>query len=81
MTISENTPALTAVIFACTGGKFRVRLEDPDALPGERFGYVLDDNGTVIGDACDRIYGGGGFAVHTGPFAGYVPFYQIEFVS
>lgn len=60
--------------------RFRVRLSDPDALPGRRSGYVLDEQNHIIGDASDRIYGGTGFAVHTLPFGGYVPNDQIVFV-
>lgn len=60
--------------------KIRVRLEDAKAEPGRRYGYVIDANDAVIGDASDRIYGGRGFAVHTAPFGGYVPSEQILFV-
>ncbi len=60
--------------------KIRVKLEDPNADSGRRYGYVIDESGNVIGDASDRIYGGRGFAVHTAPFGGYVPADQIVFV-
>lgn len=79
-TINSQTSAGVAVVFACLGGKFRVRLDDPTAKPGSRWGDVLDDSGVRIGDASDYIYGGRGFAVHTRPFGGFVSEDQIEFV-
>lgn len=79
-TINATTDSVSAVVHACMGGKFRVRLEDPKAKPGSRWGDVLDDNGVRIGDASDYIYGGRGFAIHTRPFGGFVSEEQIEFV-
>ncbi len=79
-TISSNTNCVSAMRHAVLGGTFRVRLNE-DRGPGHRWGEVLDDAGNVIGSAQDYTYGGSGFAVHTRPFAGYVPTHQIEFVE
>jgi len=79
-TISKDTNSVIAVWHAVTGGKFRIKLRDRKAKPGQREGSVLDDAGNVIGSASDYIYGGSGFAVHTRPFGGYVAENQIEFV-
>jgi len=72
----------TETVFGIISGslKIRVKLEDPSAESGRRYGYVLDESGNVIGDASDRIYGGTGFAVHTAPFGGFVPTDKIVFV-
>jgi hypothetical protein len=80
-TLDSDTNSLAALLFALGGGKFRVRLEDPNARPGSRRGAVLNDTGESIGEAADGTYDGAGFAVHTKPFAGYVALEQIEFVS
>lgn len=37
--------------------------------------------GKVIGEAQSLTYGGSAFAVHTAPFAGYVPFLACVFVG
>ena len=58
----------------------RVRLID-DRGPGRRSGDVLDDTGKVIGSAHDYPYDGRGYAVHTKPFAGFVPESDIEYVE
>lgn len=79
-TISNSIDSMSAVLFAILGGKFRLQLEDPKALPGQRYAMVLDDEGSVIGNAYDYVYNGNGFAVHTKPFAGHVSLDQIEFV-
>lgn len=79
-TITATTNPVNAVWHSLTGGKFRVKLENKRAVPGRRYGQVLDDNGNQIGDASDYIYGGRGFAVQTRPFGGFVPVEQIEFV-
>lgn len=80
MTINAETNSLEAVVFSIMGGKFRLRLTNPDAEPGKRCAFVLDDNDNVIGHAQDWTYGGSGFAVQTKPFGGYVSEEQIEFV-
>jgi hypothetical protein len=80
MTISKDTPSPAAFMFAVLGGRFRLRLTE-DNGPGRRYAQVLDGKGEIIGDASDFIYNGSGFAVHTAPFAGYVPVEQIEFVT
>lgn len=79
-TINATTDSLTATVHAILGGKFRLRLRNPRARPGQREATVLDDSGEEIGEAYDSTYGGAGFAVHTKPFAGYVALDQIEFV-
>lgn len=79
-TINENTNPVSAVLHAVTGGKFRVRLTT-DEGPGRRDGYVLDDSDNIIGSASDATYNGRGFAVHTKPYAGYVPEEDIIFVQ
>lgn len=79
-TIKSDTSPVQAVMFAVTGGTFRLQLTN-DEGPGHRSGYILDDDGNRIGDASDFIYGGRGFAVHTKPFAGFVSIDQIEFVG
>ena len=81
MTINANTNSVAAVMYSCLGGKFRIKLENNHALPGHRYGAVLDDNGNTIGHAYDYTYHGGGFAVHTDPYAGYVPLTQIDFID
>lgn len=80
ITLQADTDPLTAIMFNLGGGIFRVRLYEPDAVEGRRTGLVLDDKDDVIGTASDYIYGASGFAVHTRPFAGFVPAKQIEFV-
>jgi hypothetical protein len=40
---------------------------------GDRIGNVVNEDGYVICSAHDYIYGRRGYAVHTVPFAGYVP--------
>jgi len=80
-TIDRDTHSVAAVLFAIGGGRFRIRLDDKRARPGQRSGKVLNDAGEVIGSASDYIYGGSGFAVHTRPFGGYVSADQIDFVS
>lgn len=80
MTINENTGSTEAVGHAISGGKFRLRLVE-DNGPGSRHADVLDDNGKCIGGASDYIYQGRGWAVHTKPFAGFVPEEQIEYVT
>ena len=80
-TIDRNTDSLSAVWHAITGGRFRVRLDDPKAPAGKRSGAVLDDRDEVLGTASDYIYGGAGFCVHTRAFGGYVALEQIEFVE
>lgn len=80
-TITSNTHPVDALRHTLLGGKFIVRLSDPEAKPGHRSGYVLDDAGDIIGDASDYIYSGRGYAVHTGPFAGFVPAEDIVIVE
>lgn len=80
-TIKSDTNSFAAVLFAVGGGKFKILLDEPDALPGNRYGKVLDDDANVIGGAYDSIYQGRGFCVHTKPFAGFVGLDQIEFVQ
>jgi hypothetical protein len=80
MTINDKTDALTGIIFSCIGGKFHVKLDDPEAKPGFRFGQVVDDNGNQIGRASDYLYSGRGFAINTAPYAGFVPLDQVQFV-
>lgn len=75
-----NASPVSAVAYAITGGKFRVRLTE-DNGPGRRWGQVLDNDNNVIGEASDYTYRGKGFAVHTKPYAGYVPENQIIFVA
>jgi hypothetical protein len=79
-TITHDTPATVAVVHAVMGGKFRLRLHDPNAEPGRRFADVLNDADEKLGGASDYIYRGTGFAVHTGPYGGYVSLDQVEFV-
>lgn len=74
-TINQETKCVEAVWFAVLGGKFILR-KDGDS---DRFCYVLDDEGNVIGSA-QRIYANG-YAVHTKPYAGYVNDKQIVFVD
>ena len=52
-----------------------------DSEPNARYprGFVLNNDMEVIGDANSYTYGGGAFAVHTAPFAGYVAFRECEF--
>lgn len=78
--LDTKAGAVEQVVQMCTGAKIRVRLSG-DGL-NERYpsGYVLDADGTVIGDANSYTYGGAAFAVHTPAFAGYAPFSQCEFV-
>lgn len=73
--------AVSAIRRSLFGGKYRVQLRDFETIPGRRWGYVLDLDGQIIGDACDRIYHGRGFVVHTENFAGFVPIEHIEFVA
>lgn len=79
-TIDANTDSVSAVWYSLLGGKFLVKLEDPEVTPGSRIGSVVDANGNTIGSAQDYTYAGRGFAVHTKPYAGYVPCEQIVFV-
>jgi hypothetical protein len=74
-TIRDDTNPVCAAYFAVVGGTFRLREAESGA------GYdVLDDDGNVIGAASRSCYGASGFAVHTKPFAGFVPEAQIEYV-
>ncbi len=81
MAVNADTSAVAAVWYSLLGGKFPVRLHDGCREPGHRYGDVLDEAGTTIGSAHDYIYGGRGWAVHTKPFAGYVPDEQIVIVE
>jgi hypothetical protein len=79
-TISNKTNPLDAAMHAIRGGKFRIRLDDPDAPLGSRWGKVLDDDGNIIGEAHDLPYAGRGFTIRTEPYAGFADLDQIEFV-
>lgn len=74
-TISNDTNPVAAVYFAILGGTFRLRRDHRDP----KWAEVLDDAGNVIGSA-HQCYANGGWAVHTGPFAGYVRPDQVECV-
>ena len=80
-TIDHDTSPLDAVFHAVVGGKFILRLHEPNAEPGRRFADVLNDAGERIGSAHDFIYHGTGFAVHTGPYGGFVSLDQVVFVN
>lgn len=80
-TIDNNTSSVDAVWHAVTGGKFRIRLLPQEKGSRSRWGIVLNDKGEQIGDANDYTYGSRGFAVHTGPYGGFVSIEQIEFVD
>ncbi len=80
-TINANTSPVDAVWCSLLGGKFLVKLSDGVREPGRRFGTVVDEHGTVLGSAQDYTYSGRGWAVHTKPFAGYVPDEQIVIVN
>lgn len=79
--MNSRMNAIEAVWYAVTGGKFLLVLDDPDARPGVRSARVVDDEGKVIGHAYDYIYGGSGFSVWAGNYAGHVPMGQIELLT
>lgn len=74
-TISQYTNPVAAVFFAVLGGVFRLKQDRRDP----KWAEVVDDFENVIGSA-HQFYSNGGWAVHTGPFAGYVRADQVEFV-
>ena len=80
-TIGDDTDPIDAVRHALSGGKFILRLHDPNAAETLRTADVLDEAGNRIGGAQDWTYKGKAFVVTTRPFAGHVPLSQIEFVS
>ena len=80
-TINQDTCPIVAVWHACTGGKFRVRLDEEATSPGRRSGVVLNDAGEVIGRANDNLYGGRGWCIETMPYAGYASLDQVEIVG
>lgn len=55
--------------------KFRLKTTDDT----KKWAQVLDVDGKVIGDA-NQMYGNGGWAVHTAPYAGYASADEVEFV-
>lgn len=59
----------------------RIKLNDSNAAPGSRWGVVLDEHGSIIGEAHDSTYHGRAYAVHTKAWAGFVPLEQIEIVE
>jgi hypothetical protein len=76
--MTADTSSAAAVLYAVLGGKFRLLLTRDEGI-GRREAAVLDAAGNRIGYASDSIYAGRGWAVHTGPYAGYVPEAQIEY--
>jgi hypothetical protein len=81
MTFNGETSAVAAIVGLSIGGlTFRVRLHGEGLKERYPSGDVIDTGGNVIGSAYSYTYGGRAFAVHTGPFAGYVEFSECEFV-
>ena len=76
-TMTGSEDSVTAVWAQCLGvGKYLL-VRDPDSKTWAR---VINEKGEQIGDA-NQMYSDGGWAVHTRPFAGYVPPSQVEFVG
>lgn len=76
--ITAETPSVAALWYTILGGQFRLRMVQDNGI-GHRWANVLDAEGNCIGQADDFIYGASGWAVHTAPFAGFVPNSQIVF--
>jgi hypothetical protein len=79
-TIGADTDALTGVVFAVMGGKFRVRLRN-DVDSRWRWGYVLDEEGNIIGCAQDMTYSGSGWCIEVKAYHGYAPLDQVVIVE
>ena len=75
-TLTGTENALEGVYFSVLGGTFKLKKTTVD---GYTFHDVVNDDGQVIGSA-HRIYSDG-WAVHTKPYAGYVPDSQIVMVD
>jgi hypothetical protein len=77
----RDTDARTVFIYATFGGKFKVRLHDPNAERGNRWGSVIDNDGEVIGSANDSTYAGRHWCISTVPYAGCADLDQVEIVE
>lgn len=79
--LTNSSNAHYAVVLSCLGRlKFMVKLDNPNAEPGRRYGYVLNESGEIVGDASDWMYCGLGFAIHTAAYGGFVDTENIVFV-